>query len=84
MMSIIALSLLSMSIDAKLLGAAVIPHGDFALAPYLLPEGSEQRHAAERVNFAAKTIETWIEDIKPDLILLSVRCWLISSGQHIG
>lgn len=56
----------------ELVASVVLPHGDFALAPQLLPIGSKAREAADKVAIAARTAGAWLNStIKPDLVILS-------------
>ena len=56
----------------ELIASVVLPHGDFALDPSLLPEGSDERHAADEVATAAREAGRWLSTtIKPDLVILS-------------
>lgn len=55
-------------VEAKVIGASVLPHGDFAFAPQLVHNkgGSLQLHEA------CTSIGEWImRDMKPDLVFLS-------------
>jgi len=53
--------------NAKIVGGAVIPHGDFAYDPSLVhgKNGSKELHKA------ALRVGRWIEQLEPDVILLS-------------
>ena len=56
----------------ELIASVVLPHGDFALDPTLLPAGSTERDAADEVSAAAHEAGRWLSTIiKPDLVILS-------------
>ena len=55
-----------------LVGAVVLPHGDFALEPTFLDEGTPERQAADEVAKAARQAGQWLDrTIQPDLVILS-------------
>ena len=59
-------------VSAKLVAAAVLPHGDFALAPDLLDAGTAARRAADKVANAARIGATWLDRVvQPTILLLS-------------
>lgn len=63
---------LALHVTGELVASVVLPHGDFALDPSLLPEGTAERHAADEVAKAAHEAGRWLAStIKPDLVLLS-------------
>jgi aromatic ring-opening dioxygenase LigB subunit len=69
---LMVLLLLPLHVVGKLVASVVLPHGDFALDPGLLPENSTERQAAEEVAAAASKAGKWLSTlIKPDLIILS-------------
>ena len=55
---------------ALLLGASVIPHGDFAWLPSLLPEGSANRSIAEFVRSGAMKAAALLREASPEVILV--------------
>ena len=57
--------------NATIVGATVIPHGDFAYDPTLLPVHSKAREAANTIHLAATSLANTITNLKPDLIFLS-------------
>lgn len=58
--------------QAELVAAAIVPHGDFALDPTLLPPHSSERKAAQEVADAARSLGSWLHNtIQPDILLLS-------------
>uniref|UniRef100_A0A7S2TW11 Extradiol ring-cleavage dioxygenase class III enzyme subunit B domain-containing protein n=1 Tax=Lotharella oceanica TaxID=641309 RepID=A0A7S2TW11_9EUKA len=67
MTPIVLLGLHFASLRAELLGAAVIPHGDFAYDPSLVggKNGSRELHQA------AVEVGQWIASLKPDVIVMS-------------
>jgi aromatic ring-opening dioxygenase LigB subunit len=71
-----ALVLLSNTIipktDAVLAGAAVLPHGDFAFDPTLLPPFTPERQIAKTVAAASRQAGAWLSHhVRPDIIFLS-------------
>ena len=69
---LIVLLLLPLHVVGKLVASVVLPHGDFALDPGLLPENSTARNAAEEVASAASNAGKWLSTVvKPDLVILS-------------
>ena len=57
---------------AELVACVVLPHGDFAFDPKLLPFGSRAREAANKVSVAAHRVGHWLNStIQPDIIILS-------------
>lgn len=58
--------------SGELIASIILPHGDFALAPSLLPENSEERQAADEVSTAAKAAGSWLSrTIQPDILVVS-------------
>lgn len=55
---------------AALVGASVVPHGDFALLPSLLAPGSANRTLAQALHNAAVASAAAIADARPDVVLL--------------
>eukprot|EP01083_Nonionella_stella_P150143 477806_1 len=54
--------------DGRIIGAAIIPHGDFAFAPSLLKDSI----GAQRLHTACNRVARWImDDMQPDLIFLT-------------
>jgi aromatic ring-opening dioxygenase LigB subunit len=68
---VILLFLPGKQINARVVGGLVIPHGDFAFDPSLLPQGSKSRQAAQQVAAAARQAGNWISTLEPDVIFLS-------------
>ena len=65
---IVLVILLTSQCNTKIIGAAILPHGDFAYDPDLLPHNQRAR----RLHAACQSIAHWImDDMKPDLILLT-------------
>jgi aromatic ring-opening dioxygenase LigB subunit len=57
---------------ARLEAAAILPHGDFALDPSLVPANTRERKAANVVAHAAAETGHWLaRHVDPDLIILS-------------
>lgn len=56
--------------SAVLVGASVLPHGDFSLVPSLLPEGSVNRSRAQALHDAAFASTAVVASSAPDVILL--------------
>lgn len=54
----------------KLIGGSVLPHGDFALVPQLLPAGTSNRSEAENLHAASFSACGVAESFEPDVILL--------------
>ena len=53
---------------ARLEAAVILPHGDFALDPTLLPPGTAARKAAEAIAKGAASVGMWFGDKSgPDL-----------------
>jgi aromatic ring-opening dioxygenase LigB subunit len=70
----ILLYLQSVSIptQAKLQAAVILPHGDFAVDPSLVPANTKEREAADAVAQAAAEVGHWLSrHVDPDLIFLS-------------
>ena len=59
------------AVRAEIVGALVIPHGDFSYAPELLPHNSKSRAAAEKVHSAAISLAKMVSELNPDVIFLS-------------
>jgi aromatic ring-opening dioxygenase LigB subunit len=59
------------AVSGHVVGALIIPHGDFSFDPTLLPEGTASRQAAEEVSSAARKAGQWVHDLHPDVIFLS-------------
>jgi len=60
------------SVLARLEAAVILPHGDFALDPTLVPANTIERQAADEVAQAAAEVGDWLgHHIDPDLIYLS-------------
>jgi len=59
--------------SARIQAAAILPHGDFAIDPELLPAASDAREAADAVADAAHSAANlWLNHhIDPDLVLLT-------------
>jgi aromatic ring-opening dioxygenase LigB subunit len=57
--------------NARLIAAAVIPHGDFTYDPTLLDPGTPAREAAEQVARAARRAGSFISNMDPDIVFLS-------------
>lgn len=53
-----------------LLGASVLPHGDFAWLPSLLAAGSVNRTVAERVHAGARAAAAQLRAAAPDVVLV--------------
>ena len=53
-----------------LLGGSVLPHGDFAWLPSLLPAGSANRSRAEAVRAGAQAVAARIAAASPDVVLV--------------
>ena len=68
---LLTLLLQASTVHSKIVGAAVIPHGDFSYDPTLLPLNSKSRAAANIVHEAALSLHSFVTDIKPDVIFLS-------------
>jgi aromatic ring-opening dioxygenase LigB subunit len=71
---LILLSLQSVSIPilARLQAAVILPHGDFAVDPSLVPANTREREAADAVAQAAAETGHWLSrHVDPDLIFLS-------------
>lgn len=66
----VALTLTLLPCESELLGASVVPHGDFAIAPFLLQEGTRNRTLAERLHKAALEVTKVVQEERPDTILL--------------
>ncbi len=63
---------LTLHVAGELVASVVLPHGDFALDPSLLPEGTAERRAADEVATTAREAGRWLSTtVKPDLVLLS-------------
>lgn len=59
-------------VRSRFIGAAVIPHGDFAYDPSLLDNGTPERQAADAVARAARRAGQFIAGaLDPDVIILS-------------
>jgi aromatic ring-opening dioxygenase LigB subunit len=59
-------------VAGELVASVILPHGDFALDPTLLPEDSHARRAAEEVATAARTAGAWLSTtIDPGILLIS-------------
>ena len=68
--SLLLLSVLissSLTTEAKVIGGAIIPHGDFAFDPSLVNSSS----SALLLHEACVNLGEKISDLKPDIILLS-------------
>ena len=64
--------LLCHNATAKLDSAAILPHGDFAIDPTLLPALTPEREAADAIAKGAASVGKWFgETVNPDLIFLS-------------
>jgi aromatic ring-opening dioxygenase LigB subunit len=71
---LILLSFQSVAIPAlaKLQAAVILPHGDFAVDPSLVPANTKEREAADAVAKAAAEVGHWLSrHVDPDLIFLS-------------
>ena len=56
--------------DCKIIGAAILPHGDFAFDPQLL--SNQHSNGAQKLHKACKSVAEWImHEMKPDLIFLT-------------
>jgi aromatic ring-opening dioxygenase LigB subunit len=63
---------LAIPVVARLQAAVILPHGDFAVDPSLVPPNTREREAADAVAQAAAEIGHWLSrHVDPDLILLS-------------
>ena len=73
---------------ARLEAAVILPHGDFALDPTLLPPGTAARKAAEAIAKGAASVGMWFGDKSKqvDLILLmeSVPSHECHAGQTLS
>ena len=59
-------------VQAGLEAAVILPHGDFAWDPTLLPDGTAEREAADAIAQGAAAVAEWMgQKFDPDLILLS-------------
>jgi aromatic ring-opening dioxygenase LigB subunit len=59
-------------VEAVLAGAIVIPHGDFAYDPTLLPAGTVERRIAQNIAVASRTAGHWLfHNVQPDVLFLS-------------
>ena len=69
---LIHLQLSCSDVSAMLVASAILPHGDFAWDPTLVPPHTAERDAADEVASAARSAGLWLsKTIDPDLILLS-------------
>lgn len=58
--------------QARLEAAVILPHGDFAWDPTIVPDGGPARQAADAIAAAAHSAGQWLDrSIDPDLIFLS-------------
>jgi hypothetical protein len=72
---------------AKLQAAVILPHGDFAVDPSLVPANTKEREAADAVAQAAADTGHWLSHhVDPDLIFLSTPHGLRSNdfGIYLG
>ena len=59
-------------VASEFVGAVVLPHGDFAFDPTLLPPRTRERTIADQIAQASRHAGRWLsENIRPDLIFLS-------------
>lgn len=59
-------------INAELVGAILLPHGDFSYDPSFFPLNTAERDAANKIASASRRAGRWlVEEQKPDIILLS-------------
>ena len=66
----IFVSAFSSPVAALLVGASVLPHGDFSLLPSLLPDHSTNRTLAEALHTAAFAATAVTASASPDVIVL--------------
>ena len=58
--------------QAELQAAVILPHGDFAVDPSLVPANTKEREAADAVAQAAAETGHWLSrHVDPDLVFLS-------------
>lgn len=69
-LTVSTVALFSHHASAVLIGASVLPHGDFSLLPSLLPEGSVNRSWAQALHDAAFAATAVTAASAPDVILL--------------
>jgi aromatic ring-opening dioxygenase LigB subunit len=87
---LILLSLQSATIFAlaRLQAAVILPHGDFAVDPSLVPANTKEREAADAVAQAAAETGHWLSHhVDPDLIFLSTSHGIalsIDFGIYLG
>ena len=55
------------SSNAKIIGAAVIPHGDFALDPSLVGN----KNGSMELHVASLAVGKWIVDLNPDFVMMT-------------
>lgn len=70
MLRVIFVSILTSPAAALLVGASVLPHGDFSLLPSLLPDHSTNRTLAEALHTAAFAATAVTAAAAPDVIVL--------------
>lgn len=65
-------SLLLPVVEARLVGAILLPHGDEALDPTLLPPRTEARSRARQIAQASHSVGQWMSrQIDPDILFLT-------------
>eukprot|EP00980_Cylindrotheca_fusiformis_P007658 scaffold1605_cov141-Cylindrotheca_fusiformis.AAC.21 len=70
--AILCLLFISQHILAELVGAILLPHGDFAYDPTFFPLNSTERGASKRIAWASRQTGQWlINEKNPDIIVLS-------------
>lgn len=74
--------------NAEIDAVVILPHGDFALDPTLLPVGTPGRIAADTISNAARMTGKWLsKTVDPDLIFISTpHGYALSSdfGVYLG
>jgi aromatic ring-opening dioxygenase LigB subunit len=64
--------LVQLSADAILVGSVLLPHGDFAYDPFLLPPLTKERRAAEHVALSSRRAGRWLANTaRPDIVFVS-------------
>jgi len=59
-------------VRSRLQAAVILPHGDFAYDPFVLPSGSKARSAAQQVALAARSAGEWLSHfIEPEILVVS-------------
>jgi aromatic ring-opening dioxygenase LigB subunit len=63
----------SVVVRAKLLAAVILPHGDFAYDPTLLPASHPGRPIADRLANASRAVSHWLvqKNVAPDVLFFS-------------